>query len=113
MKIHYPLFSLVTFLQLMQLDEIESIEVLKDAAAQAIYGARASNGVILVNTKKPQEGPLKVSYSGYFAVEELYKNFDLYDPVEFIQLRREAYRTDNNDQYEYDDFIFSSGLPKC
>ena len=88
-------------------DEIESIEVLKDAAAQAIYGARASNGVILVNTKKPQEGPLKVSYSGYFAVEELYKNFDLYDPVEFIQLRREAYRTDNNDQYEYDDFIFS------
>ena len=84
--------------------------MLKDAAAQAIYGARASNGVILVNTKKPQEGPLKVSYSGYFAVEELYKNFDLYDPVEFIQLRREAYRTDNNDQYEYDDFIFSSTI---
>ena len=62
-------------------DEIESIEVLKDAAAQAIYGARASNGVILVNTKKPKEGPLKVSYSGYFAVEELYKNFDLYSRI--------------------------------
>lgn len=88
-------------------DEIESIEVLKDAASQAIYGARASNGVILVNTKKGLVGPVKVSYNGYYSVENLYRNFDLYSPSEWVQLRREAYRTDNNDEYLYDDFIFT------
>ena len=88
-------------------NEIESIEVLKDASAQAIYGARASNGVILVNTKKGEDGPLKVSYSGYLSMEELYKNFELYNPIEFINLKREAYRTTNNGEYMYDDEIFT------
>jgi len=91
-------------------EEIESIEVLKDASAQAIYGARASNGVILVNTKKGKEGPLTVTYSGYFAIEEIYKNFDLYNPIEYIELKREAYRTTNAlspGNYMYDDEVFT------
>ena len=88
-------------------DDITSIEILKDASAQAIYGSRASNGVVLVTTKRGKEGKVQVSYHGYYTVQKLSKNFDLYDGNEFAQLRREAYRTDNpNDEYEDDEFIF-------
>lgn len=48
-------------------NDIESIDVLKDAASSAIYGARASNGVILVNTKKGKAGRIQVSFDGYLA----------------------------------------------
>ena len=47
-------------------DDIESIDVLKDAASSAIYGARASNGVILVTTKKGKTGRIQVNFSGYY-----------------------------------------------
>lgn len=50
-------------------EDIESIQVLKDAGAAAIYGVRASNGVILVTTKKGKKGQLKVSYNGYFGFQ--------------------------------------------
>lgn len=76
-------------------DDIASIEILKDAAAQAIYGARASNGVILVTTKKGREGKIKVNFDAYYTVQNLTKNFDLYNADEFAQLRREARRTNN------------------
>ena len=95
-------------IQDLNTDDIESIEVLKDASSQAIYGARASNGVILVTTKKANEGKLKVSFSSFVASETLQRNFELYNPPEWVQLRREAFRTANdNGQYEYDDFVFS------
>lgn len=55
-------------LSLLNADDIESISVLKDAAASAIYGARAAAGVVLVTTKKGQTGKPKISYNGYFAV---------------------------------------------
>ncbi len=55
-------------LSLLNADDIESISVLKDAAASAIYGARAAAGVVLVTTKKGQAGKPKISYNGYFAV---------------------------------------------
>lgn len=74
-------------------DDIVSIEILKDAAAQAIYGARASNGVILITTRRGKEGRMNVTYHGYTSVSKLTKNFDLYSPEEFAQLRREAQRT--------------------
>lgn len=52
-------------------DDIESIDVLKDASATAIYGSRGANGVIIVTTKKGKEGTAKVSYSGYMALSSL------------------------------------------
>ncbi|MFY0687671.1 MAG: SusC/RagA family TonB-linked outer membrane protein [Cyclobacteriaceae bacterium] len=52
-------------------EEIESVEVLKDGAAAAIYGTRASNGVILITTKTGKEGEVKVSYSGYAGVQNI------------------------------------------
>ena len=76
-------------------DDIASIEVLKDASAQAIYGARASNGIILVTTKKGKEGKMRVNFNSYTTSQRLTKNFDMYNAEEFAQLRREAKRTDN------------------
>ena len=70
--------------------DIESIEILKDAASQAIYGARASDGVILVTTKRGKAGESTVSYSGYVGVQTLHRNFDFYDTDEYIAMRREA-----------------------
>lgn len=55
-------------LSLVNADDIESISVLKDAAASAIYGARAAAGVVLVTTKSGKQGKPQVTYNGYFAV---------------------------------------------
>ncbi|WP_240775601.1 TonB-dependent receptor [Sphingobacterium psychroaquaticum] len=76
-------------------DDIASIEILKDASSQAIYGARASNGVILITSKKGKEGKTAIAASTYLTSQKLTKNFDLYSPEEFAQFRREAKRTSN------------------
>lgn len=57
--------------------DIESISVLKDASAAAIYGARSANGVIMITTKKGKPGKNTISYNGYFAVENLANNLDM------------------------------------
>lgn len=75
--------------------EIQSMEVLKDASAQAIYGARASNGVILITTKRGQEGATTINYSGNVGIQTLWKNFNLFSPEEYADMRREAYRADH------------------
>ena len=71
-------------------DDIKSIEILKDAAAQSIYGARASDGVILVTTKRGKANEQTVSYNGYVGVQHLHRNFEFYSPEEWVSLRREA-----------------------
>ena len=76
-------------------DAIASIEVLKDAASQAIYGARASDGVILVTTKRGQAGKVEVNYNNYVGIQSLWKNFDFYSAEEYLMLRREAKANDN------------------
>lgn len=88
-------------------NDIASVEVLKDAAAQAIYGARAANGVILLTTKRGSAGKAKVSYNGYYGIQNVDRNFDVYSPEEFVQYKREAYRTTNNNQYGEDSEVFS------
>ncbi len=81
--------------------DIQSIEVLKDASAQAIYGARASNGVILVTTKRGHEGKVAVSYDFYAGLQTVYTNFEVYDGEEWLELRREGYRSDNATAYPW------------
>ncbi len=89
-------------------DDIKSIEFLKDASAQAIYGSRAVNGVVLITTKRGKSDKIQVSYHGYTTLKDVTKNFDVYSGEEFAQLRREAYRTaDANDAYPNDTDIFS------
>jgi TonB-linked SusC/RagA family outer membrane protein len=71
-------------------DDIASIEILKDAAAQSIYGARASDGVVLVTTKRGKAGASTISYNGYFGLQQLWRNFDFFSGEEYYQMRREA-----------------------
>jgi TonB-dependent SusC/RagA subfamily outer membrane receptor len=59
--------------------DIESINILKDAASAAIYGSRASNGVILITTKKGKQGGLKVTYDTYYGFQDRIDNFELVD----------------------------------
>lgn len=75
--------------------DIASIEVLKDAASQAIYGTRAANGVILVSTKRGSSDKVRVNLNSYGSISTLWRNFDFYDGEEFYNLRREAYAGDN------------------
>jgi TonB-linked SusC/RagA family outer membrane protein len=89
-------------------NDIASLEILKDAAAQSMYGARASNGVILITTKRGKVGKARVSYNGFSGIQTINRNFDIYSGEEFAQLKREAYRTSNNGVYRPDSQVFSA-----
>ena len=69
--------------------DIASIDVLKDASASAIYGARAANGVVLVKTKSGQQGRPVVAYNGAFSLRNITKHLDLLTPREFVDLQME------------------------
>lgn len=68
-------------------NDIESIDVLKDAASAAIYGARAANGVILVTTKKGKEGQHYVTYDGYYGLQNIYKIPTVLKAQEFMDMQ--------------------------
>lgn len=91
----------VNVLSLINPNDIESISVLKDASATAIYGVRASNGVILIQTKRGQEGKAKVSFSASYGVQNIKKRYDVLPTSEYASLFREAY--DNNTSEGLDD----------
>ncbi len=65
-------------------EDIESIDILKDASAVSIYGARGSNGVILVTTKRGRAGQSEISFSSYYAIQEIAKKVDLLNAQEYI-----------------------------
>lgn len=77
-------------------EDVASIEILKDAASQAIYGARAANGVILVTTKRGKSGKPEVTFSSSVSSQHLWRNFDFYSPNEFFELRKQAIANDNS-----------------
>ncbi len=66
-------------------NDIETMTVLKDASATAIYGSRASNGVIIITTKKGTSGELKVSYNSTYALKDPYKRVDVMSASEFAE----------------------------
>lgn len=70
--------------------DIESIDVLKDASAQAIYGSQAANGVILITTKKGKNGEGKVSYEMYYGKQQVQKKLDVMNLREFAQYQNEV-----------------------
>ena len=78
--------------------DIASIEILKDASAAAIYGARAANGVVLVTTKSGRESRATVSYSGSASYRTLSKRLDVLDPYDFVNLQVER-NIDNASNY--------------
>ncbi|GAB3743276.1 TonB-dependent receptor [Hymenobacter agri] len=73
-------------------DDVTSLEVLKDASATAIYGARGANGVILVTTKRGKNGAPKATYSGYYGGKNPYGYYDLQNGEQYYKFRAEAYR---------------------
>lgn len=74
-------------------NDIESFQILKDASATAIYGARAANGVIVITTKRGKSGRLRVNYSGNFSTKlrPTYKQFNLMNSAQEMSVYRELY----------------------
>jgi TonB-linked SusC/RagA family outer membrane protein len=73
--------------------DIESIEVLKDASATAIYGSRGANGVVLVTSKKGQAGATRTNYDAYVGAQQITRDVAVFDPTGYANYKREAYRT--------------------
>ncbi len=73
-------------------NDIESVEVLKDASASAIYGARAANGVVLITTKRGKAGATRVSIDSYYGIQQATKTLDVLNAAEFAQLENEVFK---------------------
>ena len=76
--------------------DIESVDILKDAASSAIYGTRAANGVVLITTKKGEAGKMTVSYEGYYGVQNVAKKIEMLNASEYMMIINEALANDNN-----------------
>lgn len=81
--------------------DIESIDVLKDAASAAIYGSRAANGVILVTTKQGRSGKAEISYDGYFGIQNVYRMPDLLNAKEYAMIQNEGRMMDGLPAFDF------------
>ncbi len=79
-----------SFLATMNPNDIESIDVLKDASAQAIYGSQAANGVIIITTKKGKTGEGKLTYDFSYGVQKIYRKLDVMNLREFATYQNEV-----------------------
>lgn len=82
-------FQMENGLQNVDINDIESIDVMKDASATAIYGARGSNGVILITTKSGKSGKTEVSYNGFVSFDHLGKKLDLLGVEDYVKYQYE------------------------
>ncbi len=80
-------------------NDIESIEILKDASATAIYGARAANGVVLITTKRGKEGTSSISYDTYYGFQQLYKKVGVMNLREYAEYVNEVGIGDNVEEF--------------
>jgi TonB-linked SusC/RagA family outer membrane protein len=83
-------------------DEIASIDVLKDAAAAAIYGSRGSNGVVLITTKRGRAGKTKLTFNAYTGTQDANKRIGLLDAKQYVELMNESAKNDDYDPADYD-----------
>jgi TonB-linked SusC/RagA family outer membrane protein len=81
--------------------DIQSIDVLKDASATAIYGARGANGVVLITTKGGKEGRTSVTYNGFAGINQLTQSLDVMNPYEFVMYQYERSRGNVNDEISF------------
>lgn len=86
--------------------DIASVEILKDGASTAIYGSRAANGVVLITTKRGQQGASKLEYSTWLAAATPSRRFDLLNANEFIEITNEKLRNAN-----LEDAAFPTPIP--
>lgn len=85
--------------------DIESVDVLKDAASAAIYGARAANGVILVTTKQGKAGKMQVSYDGYIGWQNVYKMPELLNAKQYMEAMDEVSVAGGGQPYNWTDYM--------
>ncbi|MBV6639548.1 MAG: TonB-dependent receptor [Cyclobacteriaceae bacterium] len=78
--------------------DIQSVEVLKDAASQAIYGSRGSNGVVLVTTKRGDPGVTRVNFTTSYGISQPFRTIPMMNGAQFADLKREGNRLDANGQ---------------
>ena len=98
-------------------NDIESIQVLKDAASASIYGSRAANGVIIITTKKGKEGSIKVNFDASVSASMYTNKMDVLNAKEYGQAMWQAYVNDGQDPntnalgYHYDWGYDANGVP--
>lgn len=73
-------------------NDIESMQILKDASATAIYGARGANGVILITTKRGKKGESQITYNGYLGTQKVVNPFDMINGKEYMELSNALYQ---------------------
>ena len=94
-------------------NDIESISVLKDASAGAIYGVRAANGVVLITTKKGKKGAPTITYSQRYAVQNVTKKLDLLNTQQYADFTNALYASDPNSAGSRDqlNYVFDPNDP--
>lgn len=90
-------------------NDIESIDILKDAAAAAIYGARGSNGVVLITTRRGKSGKARFNFDAYTGVQSVTKKLDLLSGDQYVELLRESLT--NRGRNPLTEFPFSEVTP--
>ncbi|MEO7992648.1 MAG: SusC/RagA family TonB-linked outer membrane protein, partial [Chryseolinea sp.] len=90
-------------------NDIESVDVMKDASATAIYGARAANGVVFITTKRGKTGKTKINFNYYAGVQKVARKIDFLNSDEFVALNEEA-RANDLALYNNDNTVFGPGF---
>lgn len=72
-------------------NDVETMQVLKDASATALYGARGANGVIIITTKKGKDGAPHIDVSANYGVQQISNRIDMMNSLEFLRVNRQAY----------------------
>jgi len=92
-------------------EDIESVEVLKDASATAIYGSRGANGVIMVTTKKGSKGKTRIELNTSYSVQNEIKRLDLLNAQQYTDMTKEAFPTyvTSGENTDWQDVIFRTG----
>jgi len=72
-------------------NDVESMQVLKDASATALFGARGANGVIIITTKKGKEGKTHIELSANYGVQQIANRIDMMNSLDFLRVNRQAY----------------------
>ena len=88
-------------------DEIETIDILKDAAAAAIYGSRGSNGVVMITTKRGRAGRSRITFSGYNGWQSAGEKLSLLNAQQYVEIFNESAK---NDGYDPEDYDFEPGV---
>lgn len=88
--------------------DIESIDILKDGASSAIYGARAANGVVLVTTKQGKSGKVQVTYDGYYGVQNVYRMPSTLNGQQYMNVMDQIKYNEGLDVYDWKKYLGTS-----